>query len=337
MMILLLYFIVASFEFANIDATFVPKSILVTGGCGFIGSNFINCLPESFNVVCLDKMDYCARKEHINAPCKVCIGNINNSLLVKQILEENDIDTIVHFAAQSHVDNSFGNSISFTYDNVLGTHNLLEACRAYGKIKRFIHISTDEVYGELDLNETSTEKSLLNPTNPYAATKAAAEFIARSYYYSYKLPIIITRGNNVYGPNQYPEKLISKFVVSLLTDKKCTIHGTGETRRNFIHVSDTCEAVKTILYYGQIGETYNIGTDNEYSVNEIYDLLLKELKPEFSADRWKEHVADRNFNDKRYSVNSDKLRALGWREKINFLDGLMQTIEWYRKNYGLYS
>lgn len=313
-----------------------PHNILVTGGCGFIGSNFINHIGGEFNVICLDRMDYCARKEHITVPCKLYQGDINNFEMVNHILNENQIDTVVHFAAQSHVDNSFGNSVTFTVDNVLGTHNLIEACRKYGQIKRFIHISTDEVYGEVSMTETSTETSLLNPTNPYAASKAAAEFLVRSYVHSYGFPAIVTRGNNVYGPNQYPEKLISRFTLLLLSDKKCTIQGTGESRRNFIHAYDTVQAVKTILLKGEIGETYNIGTDNEFSVNEIYAILLNKLKPGANLDDWKQMIPDRNFNDKRYFVDSSKLRNLGWSETIPFDDGLNCTIEWYRANQGLY-
>lgn len=313
-----------------------PRNILVTGGCGFIGSNFINHIADQCNVVCLDRMDYCARKEHIQVPCKLYVGDINDFDLVGDILNENQIDTVVHFAAQSHVDNSFGNSVRFTIDNVLGTHNLIEACRKYGGIKRFIHISTDEVYGEISLDESSTETSLLNPTNPYAATKAGTEFIVRSYFHSFNFPVIITRGNNVYGPNQYPEKLIGKFILSLLTNKKCTIQGLGESRRNFIHVFDTVQAVKTILVKGKIGETYNIGTSNEYSVNDIYAILMKKLKPNESLDDWRMFVPDRNFNDKRYFVDSSKLRKLEWEEKISFDYGLDQTIDWYKQNYKLY-
>lgn len=322
--------------FSSLYADYEPHNVLVTGGCGFIGSNFINEAPKEWNVVCLDKMDYCARKEHCKVPCHIYEGSICDAKLVRKVLEENNIDTVVHFAAQSHVDNSFGNSINFTIDNVLGTHVLVEVCKEYGKIQRFIHISTDEVYGEIEANDVSTEKSLLNPTNPYAATKAGAEFIVRSYIHSYKFPAIITRGNNVYGPNQYPEKLIPRFITYLLEDKKCTIHGSGESRRNFIHVKDTVEAVKTILQRGVIGETYNIGTTNEYSVNEIYAILLKKLKPFALLDEHREFVTDRTFNDKRYNVDPAKLKALGWREQVDFETGINQTIEWYKNNRFLY-
>lgn len=317
---------------------YTPKNILVTGGCGFIGSNFINQINQSraFNLACLDKLDYCARVDHITAPCRIYIGDINNVNLVMKILIENQIDTVVHFAAQSHVDNSFGNSLQFTYDNVLGTHALIETCRTYGKIKRFIHISTDEVYGEVDENETSTEKSLLNPTNPYAASKAGAEFVVRSYYYSYNMPIIITRGNNVYGPCQYPEKLIPKFICNLLLEQKCPIQGSGLSRRNFIHVRDVVDAIKIIVQLGAIGETYNIGTNNEHCVLDIYAILKSKICPNKNDDECVTFTADRIFNDKRYFVDSNKLRNLGWLEKVNFNTGLNQTINWYKEHLELY-
>lgn len=317
-------------------ADYVPKNVLVTGGCGFIGSHFINESPEEWNVVCLDKMDYCARKEYCKKSCPIYVGSICDAELVKRILIENNIDTVVHFAAQTHVDNSFGNSIAFTLDNVLGTHVLIEACREYGKIQRFVHISTDEVYGEVSATEISTETSLLNPTNPYAATKAAAEFIVRSYVHSYQFPAVITRGNNVYGPHQYPEKLIPRFTLCLLNNQKCPIHGSGETRRNFIHVKDTVGAVRAVLQKGSIGETYNIGTCNEYSVNEIYTILLKKLKPDAQWADFRENVADRNFNDKRYNIDPSKLRSLGWSEQVEFEKGIEETIEWYKQNSFLY-
>ncbi len=315
---------------------YLPQNILVTGGCGFIGSNFINQMGNEFNIICLDKMDYCSRKEHVQVPCKMYEGNINDTALVKNLLEEHSIDTVIHFAAQSHVDNSFGNSVAFTIDNVLGTHRLLESCREYGQIKRFIHISTDEVYGEVSSDGISHEASLLSPTNPYAATKAAAECIVTAYHHSYGLPVIIIRGNNAYGMNQYPEKVIARFIVHLLTDQKCPIQGTGESRRNFIHVHDAADAVKTILFHGELGKTYNAGTSNEYSVNEIYEMLMQKLKPNDSLEDWKMEVQDRNFNDKRYNIDSTELKKLGWQEKIPFDQGLEQTIEWYGKNYNLY-
>ena len=312
---------------------FSPTNLLVTGGCGFIGSNFINYYKEKnphVKIINFDKLDYCSDKNGINHD-KLVIGNLKNKDLVVHILNEHDIDTVIHFAAQTHVDNSFGNSLEFTIDNILGTHTLLECCKVYNKIKRFIHISTDEVYGEVDIDHKGcTEKSLLNPTNPYAATKAGAEFIVRSYYYSFNMPIIITRGNNVYGPRQYPEKLIPKFINQLINNEKCTIHGKGETRRNFIYVNDVVKAIEIILQKGIINNIYNIGTNNEYSVSEIADKLIKYLKPNNKVEDWIQYVTDRNFNDYRYAIKSNELYDLGWKEETNFDNGFEYTIQWFQ-------
>lgn len=314
---------------------FSPTNLLVTGGCGFIGSNFINYYKEKnpdVKIINFDKLDYCSEKNGINHD-KLVIGNLKNKDLVVHILNEHNIDTVIHFAAQTHVDNSFGNSLEFTIDNILGTHTLLECCKVYNKIKRFIHISTDEVYGEVDINHKGcTEKSLLNPTNPYAATKAGAEFIARSYFYSFNMPIIITRGNNVYGPRQYPEKLIPKFINQLINNQKCTIHGKGETRRNFIYIDDVVKAIEVILQKGIINNIYNIGTNNEYSVSEIADKLIKYLKPNDKVEDWIQYVSDRNFNDYRYAIKSNELYDLGWKEETDFNKGFEYTIQWIQSN-----
>jgi len=174
-----------------------------------------------------------------------------------------------------------------------------------------------------------TERSLLNPTNPYAATKAGAEFLVRSYFHSYKLPIIITRGNNVFGPGQYPEKLIPKFIESLIKDEKCTFHGKGESRRNFIYVDDVSEAILTILEKGELGEIYNIGTSNEYSVRDIFYILFDLIKNSKNPEDYIEYVPDRLFNDFRYNIDSNTLRGLGWDEKVPFLEGLKKTINYH--------
>ena len=311
------------------------KNLLVTGGCGFIGSNFINYMLDTYtdiNIINIDRLDYCADMNNVyhRQRYKLVVTDLNNSVTLKIILESYNIDSIVHFAAQSHVDNSFGNSIQFTEDNVLGTHTLLECCRVYGKIKKFVHISTDEVYGEVDNNHQGcNEKSLLNPTNPYAATKAAAEFLVKSYYHSFKLPIVITRGNNVYGPRQFPEKLIPRFITKLLNNEKCPIHGQGKTRRNFIYVDDVSKAVDVILRKGEINEIYNIGSDDEYSVIEVLNKLLKELN--IDNKDVSEFVEDRAFNDFRYCIDSSKLELLGWKKTISFEDGLKETIMWYKQ------
>jgi len=316
-----------------------PKNILLTGCCGFIGSNLVNYLVKKYPNIYffnIDRLDYCANIKNINVNqnnYKFFKGDISQSDFIIHILNDYHIDTIIHLAAQSHVDNSFGNSITFTKDNILATHILLECCRKYNKIKRFIHVSTDEVYGEVEFNAPDCdEKYLLNPTNPYAASKAGVEFMVKSYYLSFNLPIIITRGNNVFGPRQYPEKIIPKFILKLKNNKKCTIHGDGSSRRNFIYVDDVCTAFEKILFYGQINEIYNIGTNNEYSVMDITKLLIDKIKNDKCYDKYIEYVPDRNFNDKRYAISSSKLKNLGWKEESNFNVSLDKTIKWYFNN-----
>ncbi|RNF06747.1 GDP-mannose 4,6 dehydratase [Trypanosoma cruzi] len=200
----------------------------------------------------LDKVDYCSSFRSIENPSDphyhFVKGNITNADLVMYVLRHHDIDTIINFAAQSHVDNSFGNSLSFTYNNVLGTHVLLECARTYGRIEKFIHVSTDEVYGQV--TDSKKEEGTLNPTNPYAATKAAVEYIVKSYHISFGLPCIITRGNNVYGPYQYPEKLIPRFIMLMNAGKKLTIQGNGSNKRTFIHASDVARAFVELLTMG---------------------------------------------------------------------------------------
>ena len=321
-------------------------SILITGGCGFIGTNYINNLLKSdkFNnetydyIINIDKLDYCSNKDNVNSNDSnkyiFIEGSICDKELLKRIFNMYNIEYVVHFAAQTHVDNSFDNSINYTIDNILGTHQLIECCRLYGNIKKFIHISTDEVYGEISINcKDSTEVSLLNPTNPYAATKAGAEFIVRSYYYSYNMPIIIIRCNNVYGANQYPEKIIPKFITLLKKNKKMSIHGNGLTRRNFIYVDDVINAINIIAIKGEINNIYNIGSEDEYNVIEIATILLNHIKGEKeNIEDWIEYIKDRNFNDFRYSINTTKLNNLGWEKTINFKDGIKKTIDWYINN-----
>ena len=317
------------------------RNVLVTGGCGFIASNFLNIMvlkyPET-NWINLDAMYYCADKKNIieqvsNSNNYFFIeGNTNSNDLIKYILKQHQIDAVVNFAAQSLVCNSFEESLLYTRDNIMGTHTLLEACRNYGidKIKKFIHVSTDEVYGESDLNEDCKhEGSILYPTNPYAATKAGAEMIAISYYKSFNMPIIITRGNNVYGPRQYPEKLIPRFITLLMNNQKCTIHGNGDQLRTFLYVDDVVEAFNIVLNKGVIGEIYNIGSRDEYSVIDITKLLMRHLKPGCDMEDWIEHTKDRDFNDLRYHIAVDKLGKLGWNIKTPFSAGLKQTIDYY--------
>jgi dTDP-glucose 4,6-dehydratase len=315
-------------------------NLLITGGCGFIGSNFINYYFHSKNInllINLDMVYYCANELNINEiirnskKYKFIKGNICSDDLVNYILNEYNITHIIHFAAQSHVQHSFEDSIKFTYDNILGTHNLLECCRKYNKLEKFIHVSTDEVYGEsmISVNEQhKTEHSVLCPTNPYAATKAGAELIAQSYQHSYKMPIIITRGNNVYGRNQYPEKLIPLFIKLLKENKKVTIQGDGSSIRSFLHVNDTARAFECILEKGKIGEIYNIGCNEnmEYSVMDIAKKLINLIKNTDNYEEWIEYITDRPFNDKRYYISNEKLKNLGWDIKIKFDEGIIELI-----------
>jgi dTDP-glucose 4,6-dehydratase len=315
-------------------------NLLVTGGCGFIGSNFINhYFPKGkvHRLVNLDAMYYCASTKNVDEHIRnhkqyvMVEGNLCDESLMKQILFDNSITHVIHFAAQSHVQNSFEDSLVFTRDNILGTHVLLESCRKYGRIKKFIHVSTDEVYGESmnSVDEThKTEHSILCPTNPYAATKAGAELIAQSYNHSYKMPIIITRGNNVYGPNQFPEKLIPRFIKLLKENQKVTIQGTGTSVRSFLHAYDTTTAFEHILEKGKIGEIYNIGCDAgmEYSVMEIAKILIKMIKQTEDYDKWIEYIEDRPFNDQRYYISNQKLKDLGWTIDKNLMAGLKELV-----------
>ena len=314
------------------------KNILVTGGCGFIGSNFINYTVvkyPQYNFVNIDAMYYCASHDNIEESVrnsntyKFVEGKIQDLSLIKYILKTENITHIIHFAAQSHVDNSFENSLQYTEDNVKGTHVLLECVRQVNNDIVFLHFSTDEVYGESKLNEDpKNEMSLLCPTNPYAASKAAAEMYVNSYMHSYGLKCIITRGNNVYGPNQYPEKLIPKFIKLLRNGDKLTIHGDGSSLRSFIHVLDVCSAVDTILHNGLIGQIYNIGSDPEYekSVLDVAKILVKKIKNDDDYEKYLEFVEDRPFNDKRYFITNEKLKKLGWNITIDFISGISNLI-----------
>ena len=317
------------------------KILFVTGGAGFIGSNFINKLFEendNYYVINFDALYYCANQKNvdediINSHKYTFIhGNLQSYDLLKYIFETNSITHIIHFAAQSHVQTSFTDALQYTKDNILGTHNLLEVTRLYcPTLERFIHVSTDEVYGEsiIDVNEKhKTEQSILCPTNPYAASKAAAELMAQSYNHSFNMPIIITRGNNVYGPNQYPEKVIPRFIQQLQNGEKVTIQGDGSCVRAFLHAYDTANAFTTILEKGKIGEIYNIGCDEkmEYSILDVAKMLIKKIKKTEDYDKWITYIEDRPFNDQRYYISNQKLRDLGWNTTISFDEGINMLI-----------
>jgi dTDP-glucose 4,6-dehydratase len=306
--------------------------ILVTGGLGFIGSNFIQHMLKTteYEIINVDKCDYMAREHNVpeDSRCKYIRGDITEQYHMRHIFREHQPDAVIHFAAQSCVTKSFDLAFQYTKDNVLGTHVLLETAREYGKLKRFIHISTDEVYGEVGPSETCCEKSPLNPSNPYSASKAAAELYVRAYMNMYNLPCIITRGNNVFGPQQYPEKVVPLFITQILNGKPVTVHGDGSTRRNFIHVDDVSRAVALVLEKGTVGKTYNIGSQHEYSVMDIYETLKTVMGKGTVA-----FVKDpRPFNDSRYCIDSSELRNLGWSEDPDFLLKLKETVQWYVDN-----
>ena len=295
---------------------------LVTGGCGFIGSNFLNIIKErhpDIEFVNIDKLDYCSNIHNVNSGvAKFIQHNLCNVGILENIVKEYKFDYVFHFAAQSHVDNSFTSPLGFTLDNTYGTHTLIEVCRRHIPNVEFIHFSTDEVYGESKTDEPFTEDTgVLRPTNPYSASKAAAEMIVRSYIESFDMNIKIIRCNNVYGPNQYPEKLIPKFIRLLKEGKKCTIHGinSANVRRAFMHVHDVVDAVEVVWKSGKSGEVYNIASDDELSVMDVTKLIIKTLKNTEEYDEWIEYVEDRPFNDQRYYICAKKLKELGWSQK----------------------
>lgn len=309
---------------------------------GFIASHVAILLCRkypNYNIVVYDKLDYCSCLSNLDElqdlpNFKFVKGDICSPDLVSYVFKEENIDTIMHFAAQTHVDNSFGNSFAFTHSNIYGTHVLLESAKCCPTIKRFIHVSTDEVYGEGEDFDTDPmmEDHVLEPTNPYAATKAGAEFLVKSYFRSFRLPVIITRGNNVYGPHQFPEKLVPKFTNQLLKNLPLTIHGDGSNTRNFLYVTDVARAFDCILHKGNEGHIYNIGGKNEISNLDFAKTLLKIFNRHEEEEKWITFVPDRKFNDLRYTINSSKLHELGWEEEMSWEDGLLRTVEWYKKN-----
>ena len=343
-------------EFAAIEGGIEDAdttTLLVTGGAGFIGSYFINAIWGQYKhvrIVNADALYYCANvnnvDDHVRSDMRYIFVkcNLRNKDEIDSLFGVFDVTHVVHFAAQSHVQTSFTDALEYTMDNVLGTHNLLESARLHcPRLKKFIHVSTDEVYGESTMNPhdvKKTEQSVLCPTNPYAATKAAAELIAQSYYHSFRMPIIITRGNNVYGSGQYPEKVIPRFIHQLLENRPVTIQGDGSCMRAFLHVSDAASAFITVLERGAVGEIYNIGCDEgmEYSIADLARMLIRLMKEgkcegkceEDLYNNWIEFVEDRPFNDKRYYISNSKLKALGWNVRVNFEDGIRSIVQLHK-------
>eukprot|EP00897_Mesotaenium_endlicherianum_P003914 jgi/Mesen1/3550/ME000199S02701 len=317
---------------------YVPRSILITGAAGFIASHVANRLVRKYpqyKFVVLDKLDYCSNLKNLD-PCrhapnfKFVKGDIASADLVNYLLLTEGIDTIMHFAAQTHVDNSFGNSFEFTKNNIYGTHVLLEACKVSGSIRRFIHVSTDEVYGETEASAIigNHEASQLLPTNPYSATKAGAEMLVMAYGQSYNIPFITTRGNNVYGPNQFPEKLIPKFLLLAMQGQPLPIHGDGGNVRSYLYCEDVAEAFECVLHKGVVGNVYNIGTTRERRVIDVAQDICKLLGVD--AGKLIKYVENRPFNDQRYYLDDAKLKGLGWEERTGWEEGLKKTMDWYK-------
>ncbi|PHH89683.1 hypothetical protein CDD83_5489 [Cordyceps sp. RAO-2017] len=320
------------------------RNIMVTGGAGFIASWVVRHLaltyPQAYNVVSFDKLDYCSSLNNTRAlndkrNFTFYHGDLTNPSEVLDCMERYDIDTVLHFAAQSHVDLSFGNSYSFTHANVYGTHVLLESAKKV-RVKCFIHVSTDEVYGEVKHDDGELlETSILAPSNPYAASKAAAEMLVQSYQKSFKLPAMIVRSNNVYGPHQYPEKIIPKFACLVNRQRPVVLHGDGSPTRRYLYASDAADAFDTILHKGEVGQIYNVGSSDEISNLELSGRVLDAMgiEPDH-AERmrsWIRWTRDRPFNDRRYAVDGTKLRELGWRQKMGLDEGLRVTVDWYRR------
>ncbi len=314
------------------------KNVLITGGNGFIGSNFIIYMIDKYpeiNFINYDCNYYNSENNELNE--KNNYFYYNNKLQDKDnllnILDKHNIDTIIHFAAQSHVDNSFFNSLQYTNDNIVGTHILLECIRIYNKIELFIHMSTDEVYGENENDDDiKTEKTLLCPTNPYSATKAAAEMLVNSYYYSFKIPVIIIRSNNIYGRKQFTEKVIPKFITQILNNEKITIQGDGSNKRSFLYIDDLIQAIELILSKADIGNIYNISSTDEISIMDLAKKLLKFINDIDDIDEQIIYIEDRKYNDKRYYICDKKLKELGWTKTTEIDEGLKKTIEWYKKS-----
>ena len=312
-------------------------AILITGGAGFIGSHFTRrMVNQGRRVVVLDKLTYAGNLENLkdvtedaktSKLLRFYKGDICDQGLVERILSEEGIDTIVNFAAESHVDRSISSASTFIDTDMKGVFVLLEASRRF-PVKKFIQISTDEVYGTAH-HGAFKETDALNPSNPYSASKAGGDRLAYAYWVTYKLPIIITRASNNYGSHQYPEKFIPLFITNALEDKKLPLYGDGKQVRDWIHVDDHCEAIDFLMTHGKNGEVYNIGGGNERCNIDTACFILDELKKPRTLI---EHVKDREGHDRRYALDCAKLMSLGWKPKIRFENSLSDTVKWYINN-----
>jgi dTDP-glucose 4,6-dehydratase len=307
--------------------------ILVTGGAGFIGSNFIRYVMSrnpSCEIVNLDKLSYAGNPENLrgiddNPNYTFIKGDICDHSVVEKAME--GCDYVVNFAAESHVDRSIHGADEFIISNVLGTNVLLEKARLKG-ISRFIHISTDEVYGSIDKGSFD-ESSLLAPNSPYSASKAAAEHMCRAYYITWGLPVVITRSSNNFGPYQYPEKFVALSVTNLVEDKKIPLYGDGKNVRDWLFVEDNCDGIYFVLNRGRAGEVYNIAGGYEMMNMDMVHAILKAMG---KGPEMVEYVKDRLGHDRRYSLDDSKLRAMGWKPNHTFAEALDKTVKWYSEN-----
>lgn len=315
------------------------KNILVTGGAGFIGSNFIKYALENFdfNVLNFDKLTYAGNLENLvdvefNDRYKFVKGDICNKEDVENAVRENEIDTVINFAAESHVDRSILGAKEFINTNVAGTHILLEVLKE-NNLEKYLQVSTDEVYGSLpeDKKELKfTEQTPITTNSPYSASKASADLLCNAFYHTFKLPILITRCSNNYGPYQFPEKLIPLMIAKALADEDLPVYGDGKNIRDWLYVEDHCSAIMEVLQKGKNGEVYNIGGNNEWYNVDIVKLILKKLNKPVSQIKY---VKDRPGHDRRYAIDSSKImNELGWKPKYDFEKGIDKTINWYIEN-----
>lgn len=325
------------------------KTILVTGGAGFIGSNFIKLIARNYpdyRIINYDALTYAGNLTYLtdmelNKNYIFVKGDIRDRNAIEMLFQKYSIDYVINFAAESHVDRSISDPEVFVSTNVLGTQVLLDVskkywkrnvdnhCREYKNGVKFIQISTDEVYGTLPETGKFTELTPLMPNSPYSASKAGADMLVRSYHETFGLPINITRCSNNYGPHQYPEKLIPLMILNCMNDKKLPIYGDGRQVRDWLHVSDHCTAIDFVLHKGISGEVYNIGGNNEKTNIEIVEFILKTLN---KSDELIEYVKDRPGHDRRYAIDSSKLmNTLGWEPSFTFETGIVETINWYKE------
>lgn len=311
------------------------KNLLITGGAGFIGSNFVHHVlgkyPD-YRVVVYDKLTYAGNLDNLrdvaDDPRYTFVqGDIRDAEQVDQVMREHDIDTIVNFAADTHVDRSLMEPGSFIMTDVFGTYVLLEAARKYG-VERYHQVSTDEVYGEVR-EGSSLETDALCTRSPYSASKAGGDLMVNAYFVSFGVPATITRGSNNIGPYQYPEKVVPLFITNAIDDKPLPIYGDGRQMRDYQYVMDHCEGIDVVLHNGVPGEVYNLGTGSEMYNIEMARMLLDILNKPHSLI---EHVTDRPGHDRRYSINCDKVRKLGWHSRYDFKEALEKTVQWYVEN-----